>query len=257
MKDLYIFVSALEYIEAHLGDKITQEDIAAHSCCSLSALQKTWKYCTHTGVMTYIKRRRLTLAARELMAGAGVLDTAVKYGYGSNEAFTRAFRSLWGVNPSEFVKTRSFTDIYPKMNKHYMDGGIDMRIKFDLTELYDRLTDKKDTYIVCFDIKNLDYINKQLSRELGDEVIKACVRRIDKALGKDMFVFRVGGDEFAAVTGYTDIADAERFRAEVTAGNDEEVSIGGKTAKAYLHSGIILYNGSGDLYDEFEKSIVR
>lgn len=109
MKDFYIFACSLEYIENNLSGGITQEDIAAHCCCSLSALQKIWKYCTHGGIMTYVKKRRITLAAADLRRGEQVLDTAVKYGYGSNEAFTRAFRSVWGVNPSEFARSRSFT----------------------------------------------------------------------------------------------------------------------------------------------------
>lgn len=40
MKDFYIFACSLEYIENNLSGGITQEDIAAHCCCSLSALQK-------------------------------------------------------------------------------------------------------------------------------------------------------------------------------------------------------------------------
>ncbi len=101
LKDFYIFARSLEYIEQNLCTEITQDDIAAHCCCCVSALQKMWKYCTHIGVMNYVKKRRLTLAARDIVAGANIFDTAVKYCYGSNEAF----HSLWGVNPSEFAKT--------------------------------------------------------------------------------------------------------------------------------------------------------
>jgi AraC family transcriptional regulator len=259
MKDFYVFVESLEYIEEHLCSEIDQEKIALHCGCSLSALQKTWKYCTHQGVMSYVKKRRLTLAARDISGGAAILDTALKYGYGSNEAFTRAFRTLWGISPSDFAKIRNFTDIYPRLNDEYITGGILMnRVKFDLTELYDRLQDKKGTYIVCFDIKNLDRINNELGRNMGDEVIRTCVERIDRKLENDMFVFRIGGDEFAVVTGYKDIEQTRQFEQAVTADNGKIAECGGVTAPVYLDSGIMLYDGSDkDFYDQFDRSVVR
>lgn len=48
----------------------------------------------------YVRRRRMTQAAAELIAGAAnVLDVAVRHGYGSVEAFGRAFRAVHGIGP--------------------------------------------------------------------------------------------------------------------------------------------------------------
>ncbi len=45
----------------------------------------------------YVRRRRMTLAATDLVSGGtGLLDIAVRYGYSSVEAFGRAFRSVHG-----------------------------------------------------------------------------------------------------------------------------------------------------------------
>jgi len=50
----------------------------------------------------YVRRRRMTLAAAELTAGAqGILDVAVRHGYGSAEAFGRAFRAVHGISPAD------------------------------------------------------------------------------------------------------------------------------------------------------------
>lgn len=50
----------------------------------------------------YIRRRRMTLAGAELVAGApNVLDVAVRHGYGSIEAFGRAFRAVHGIGPTD------------------------------------------------------------------------------------------------------------------------------------------------------------
>ncbi|WP_217182711.1 GyrI-like domain-containing protein [Streptomyces sp. AC495_CC817] len=50
----------------------------------------------------YVRRRRMTLAAAELVSGdASILDVAVRHGYGSVEAFGRAFRAVHGIGPAQ------------------------------------------------------------------------------------------------------------------------------------------------------------
>ncbi|MFF7291457.1 GyrI-like domain-containing protein [Microbacterium sp. NPDC008134] len=50
----------------------------------------------------YVRRRRMTLAGAELVAGASdLLDVAVRHGYGSAEAFGRAFRAVHGIAPAD------------------------------------------------------------------------------------------------------------------------------------------------------------
>ncbi|PFG42005.1 AraC family transcriptional regulator [Isoptericola jiangsuensis] len=50
----------------------------------------------------YVRRRRMTLAGAELVGGApNLLDVAVRHGYGSVEAFGRAFRAVHGTGPAD------------------------------------------------------------------------------------------------------------------------------------------------------------
>ena len=42
-----------------------------------------------------------------------MLEIGMEYGYGSNEAFTRAFQSVWQVSPSEFRKNPSDFELFP------------------------------------------------------------------------------------------------------------------------------------------------
>ena len=49
----------------------------------------------------YVRRRRMTVAAGDVIDGEDLLSVAVRHGYGSTEAFTRAFRSVHGAAPSE------------------------------------------------------------------------------------------------------------------------------------------------------------
>src|SRR5690606_3387440 len=46
----------------------------------------------------YVRRRRMTVAAASVVAGEPFLDVAVRFGYGSTEAFGRAFRAVHGAS---------------------------------------------------------------------------------------------------------------------------------------------------------------
>src|SRR6476646_8552476 len=49
----------------------------------------------------YIRRRRMTVAVADVLGDRDLLGTAVRYGYGSTEAFNRAFRAVHGVTPGD------------------------------------------------------------------------------------------------------------------------------------------------------------
>ena len=101
MKNFCIFADAMNYIENNLCSPISQDDIAAACYCSLSALQKVWRYCTHTSLKEYITKRRLTRSAEDIVRTDMTLtEIAMKYQYNSPEVFLRAFFRFWGVTPS-------------------------------------------------------------------------------------------------------------------------------------------------------------
>ena len=53
----------------------------------------------------YLRCRKLAFALQELRStDDGILDIALRYGFSSHEAFTRAFRETYGVSPSEYRK---------------------------------------------------------------------------------------------------------------------------------------------------------
>ncbi|MFB5660354.1 GyrI-like domain-containing protein [Alteribacillus sp. HJP-4] len=91
---------AIDYMEAHLLDHITMEDISKQAHVSPFHFQRTFMILTDVSVGEYLRRRRLTLAAQELSNTDGkIVDLAYKYGYDSPEAFSKAFRKQHGVSP--------------------------------------------------------------------------------------------------------------------------------------------------------------
>lgn len=63
------------------------------------------KFCEISGMTLkdYIRGRRLAFALKEIRdSDSSVLEIAVKYGFSSNEAFTRAFKDFYGTTPTEY-----------------------------------------------------------------------------------------------------------------------------------------------------------
>jgi AraC family transcriptional regulator len=101
---------ALWYVESHFADEITLDVIATISGVSRYHVSRAFGEATGYPVMGYVRGRRLTEAARSLSAGASdILSVALEAGYGSHEAFTRAFRDQFGLTP-EAVRAQRHLD---------------------------------------------------------------------------------------------------------------------------------------------------
>jgi AraC family transcriptional regulator len=79
----------------------------------------------------YARRRRLTLAARELTStNAKVIDIGLKYGYDSPDSFTRAFRNIHGITPQAARAPGVTLAAFPRVSFNIiLKGGNDMDYK--------------------------------------------------------------------------------------------------------------------------------
>jgi AraC family transcriptional regulator len=88
------------FIESHLSDALTLDEIAGVAGISRFHMVRAFAAATGLSVMRYVRARRLSEAARALAAGApDILQLALEADYGSHEAFTRAFRDHFGMTP--------------------------------------------------------------------------------------------------------------------------------------------------------------
>jgi AraC family transcriptional regulator len=93
---------AIWFVEGHLDQEIGLDDIAEVAGLSRFHLVRAFGAATGRSVMRYVRGRRLSEAARGLADGApDILAVALDAGYGSHEAFTRAFRDQFGATPEQ------------------------------------------------------------------------------------------------------------------------------------------------------------
>ena len=76
----------------------------------------------------YVRRRRMSLAAADLITGDDdLLEVAVGYGYGSTEAFGRAFRAVHGAGPGDVRRDGGPLRTQPRIRFHLtVKGGVPM-----------------------------------------------------------------------------------------------------------------------------------
>lgn len=91
----------VETVESDLSDDVDLAALASAAGTTEYHLRRMFSSLAGMPLSEYIRRRRMTVAATEIVAGERMLETAVRYGYGSTEAFGRAFRAVHGSTPGE------------------------------------------------------------------------------------------------------------------------------------------------------------
>ncbi len=115
---------AIEYIEDNLKGELNIEAIAHAASSSKFHFHRMFYARFGFTVTEYVRRRRLTLAAAELVAGKQrIIDIASMYGYDSPNAFTRAFRQVHGINPSKARASHARLTTYNRVSYPVDDRG--------------------------------------------------------------------------------------------------------------------------------------
>ena len=111
------FNIALEYIEDNLDKNIDYKEISRKACCSLFYFSRIFAIMTGTSISDYIRRRRMSLAAIDLInTDEKIIEIAMKYGYNSNTSFNRAFKLIHGISPQMARKNKVELVAYPKLS---------------------------------------------------------------------------------------------------------------------------------------------
>ncbi len=120
--------NSIEYIEEYLQNELLIKKVSSASYFSAFHFQRLFHAITGFSVQQYIRNRRLSEAALLLeTTSKNILEIAISFQYGSQEAFTRAFANYFGVTPSKYRKVKNTTPLQTKLN------FLDYKIKGELT----------------------------------------------------------------------------------------------------------------------------
>ena len=131
MEWMAIIGNSIQYIEDHITEDITVENVAKCVGVSPFYFQKGFAMLCGFSVSEYIRNRRLALAGNDLLVTQEkIIDIAMKYGYDSPDSFTKAFTRFHGVTPTsvrnDAVLLKSFAPLKLKIS---LEGGYLMDYK--------------------------------------------------------------------------------------------------------------------------------
>lgn len=150
MKEQTLAVQRMQdYIEEHLAEEITLEDLAKESLYSPWYSYRLFQEYLSMTPAEYIRRLRLTRSAMKLKKERiKVIDVAADLGYASVDGFQRAFHREFGCNPKEYARTKVPLPLF-----------IPYGVKF------------RELRKEAFDMKNTQSVFVQLMRKPGRKVI--------------------------------------------------------------------------------------
>ncbi|MBC3805245.1 helix-turn-helix domain-containing protein [Acetobacterium fimetarium] len=192
---------AVDYIESHISDEITADDVANSVCISTFYFQKGFSMLCGYTIMEYIRNRRLALAGVALAdSEAKVIDVAMQYGYDSPDSFTKAFTRFHGITPSQVRKDKTMIKSFAPLKLTIsLKGGY----------LMDYRITKKDSFTVIGSAKEFSY--EQAKQEIpafwqehyatgkGQHVCGMFGINIDEQMGHEKFEYVIA-DVYNPVT---------------------------------------------------------
>jgi len=122
--------AAIDYLETHLMDDISAQDVAGQVFLSPFFLQRGFSLMTGYGIGEYLRNRRLYQAALDLQrTDEKVIDIALRYGYETPESFTKAFSRFHGATPSQVRDGATVNVFLPLTIILSIQGGKQMEYK--------------------------------------------------------------------------------------------------------------------------------
>lgn len=150
----------IDYIEHNLDREISLWYLARLAGVSQDTLPRIFIFLTRISIYEYIRKRRLSKAYEDLRnTKLRVIDIAIRYGYNSTAAFSRAFKKEFGFTPFQARKSRRRITIFPKLLFYgdiCPDNGLEAEIiDFPTTTLYGVIVTSKKHEDLLYKIRRL------------------------------------------------------------------------------------------------------
>lgn len=108
-------MSMVDWVEINLEDNPTLEKMSEHVGYSSFYCSSKFHEVIGISFKEYVLKRKMSLAAVDLRdTNQKIIDIAMKYGFSSNEAFTRAFNKVYGNTPNQFRKAMPHIILFDK-----------------------------------------------------------------------------------------------------------------------------------------------
>ncbi len=106
----------IDHIESNLLSELDCNAMAAKMNLSVYEFRRIFSFVVGCPISEYIRKRRLSLAALEIISSdkPDILKMSEKYGYSNQSAFTRAFCEQHGVSPSACIHDSTSINLFTR-----------------------------------------------------------------------------------------------------------------------------------------------
>lgn len=126
--------TAIDVMEKRMSLSLNIDEIAKSAYSSSFHFQRMFNMLTGMTVAQYVRNRIFTLAAQELATTSiKVVDVAMKYGYDSPESFSKAFKKIHGISPSEARQPNITLKAFPRISIYVSLKG-DKQLDYKIVE---------------------------------------------------------------------------------------------------------------------------
>ena len=109
--------NSIDYIESNLNTKLELKEISKVAGFSIAHFYRIFQAMVGCSVKGYIRKRRFSNAIYSLVSTKrDIIDIAFDCSYESHEAFSRAFKSYYGISPRNARKMTKEPSLYYKVN---------------------------------------------------------------------------------------------------------------------------------------------
>lgn len=150
----------IDWIEENLTNEFSLDELAHYMGYSPYYCSFKFHQATGLSIRRYILLRKLYLSIEELRSNRKILDIAVEYGYSSQEAYSRAFKSVFGTSPKAFQMNKLPVQSFVKPTINQSKDGFMMN--FTRENEMERL---KNVNGELFDQDVLNILNGQMMYE--------------------------------------------------------------------------------------------
>ncbi|MBS4223818.1 helix-turn-helix transcriptional regulator [Lederbergia citrea] len=150
----------IDWIEENLTNEFSLEGLAGYMGYSPYYCSFKFHQATGISIRRYILLRRLYLSTEDLANNRKIIDIAFDYNYSSQEAYSRTFKTVFGISPKEFQLNQMPVQSFAKLTIHHGEDGCRMNISRE-TEVEQLKNRKRE----LFDHDVLNILNGQVMYE--------------------------------------------------------------------------------------------
>ncbi|MDF2537955.1 MAG: AraC family transcriptional regulator [Herbinix sp.] len=182
---LEIIKHTTEYIENNLLEELTLDNISENVNISKFHLLRIWKGATSTGIMEYVRRRRIAQSLGDLINDRNSIEfISSKFSFGCERTYNRIFKEEYNTTPAKWRRKPFELKILDRFNADFMNCAGDGLIFF-----------RSITVLPGFTIAGLEYevdvienMEKQIATKYGVDFFYNTRPEVLNPVEKDVYI---------------------------------------------------------------------